>query len=218
MAMFSTGCEKECGCAGGVISPKEVTQEDGGEQADDVAWVKPFEKKDQWQLFPEGCDVEWGEDDVLVQFHSELGGVIWKGEPLKPPYEMEFEARRVDGVDFFCGLTFPVKKDELASLILGGWGGTVVGISCINGHDASSPENETSQVMKFEDGQWYKLRLVVGADNLTLHMDGKKIMDVDFEGKDFSLRPGPIEEFAPLSFSTYQTDGQIRGLKWRELK
>ena len=36
-------------------------------------------------------------------------------------YELRLEAKRVEGGDFFCGLTFPVGK-EYCTLILGGWG------------------------------------------------------------------------------------------------
>ena len=70
---------------------------------------------------------------------------------------------RVEGSDFFVGLTFPV-RDSHASLIVGGWAGSVVGISSIDGRDAS--ENETTEVMKFKNGQWYKFRLRVRADRL----------------------------------------------------
>ena len=35
-------------------------------------------------------------------------------------YEVEFEAQRVMGTDFFVGYTFPV-GDSACSLILGGW-------------------------------------------------------------------------------------------------
>lgn len=40
--------------------------------------------------------------------------------------------------EFFCGLTVPVRTGtECVSLIVGGWGGSLVGISSIDGLDAS---------------------------------------------------------------------------------
>jgi len=78
----------------------------------------------------------------------ELNGVNWTGELPKEPYEIRFEARRVQGNDFFCGLTFPVKESH-ATLVLGGWGGALVGISSLDNLDAS--ENETGDVYVFED-------------------------------------------------------------------
>ena len=62
------------------------------------------------------------------------------------------------GIDFFCGLTFPVKED-FCSFIVGGWAGAVVGLSTIDGLDAS--ENETTKLMRFEKDEWYKIKLRV---------------------------------------------------------
>lgn len=56
-------------------------------------------------------------------------------------YELSLEAMRVDGSDFFCGLTFPVGSN-FCSFIVGGWGGGVVGLSSLNSEDAS--QNETT--------------------------------------------------------------------------
>ena len=39
-----------------------------------------------------------------------------------------FEAQRVQGNDFFATTTFRVGKDPL-TFVVGGWGGTVVGLS-----------------------------------------------------------------------------------------
>ena len=50
----------------------------------------------------------------------------------KSNYEIRLEAKRTDGNDFFCGLTFPV-QEGFATLIVGGWGGGVTGISNIDG-------------------------------------------------------------------------------------
>ena len=66
-------------------------------------------------------------------------------------YEVKLEARREEGSDFFCRLTFPV-NDSFCALILGGWGGTVVGLSTIDGLDAS--EKETSRLMNFDLNKW----------------------------------------------------------------
>ncbi|MEZ6113002.1 MAG: hypothetical protein R3C99_18620 [Pirellulaceae bacterium] len=60
----------------------------------------------------------------------------------KTNYELSLEAKRLDGTDFFCGLTFPV-GDTHCSFIVGGWAGGVVGLSSIDGLDAS--ENQTTK-------------------------------------------------------------------------
>ena len=91
------------------------------------------------------------EDGKLMLTHGEsLTGVTWQGEPhLRMNYEIELDAQRVDGSDFFCGLTFPVNK-SCASLIIGGWGGALCGISNIDDNDAA---NETTRIREFTNGK-----------------------------------------------------------------
>ena len=89
--------------------------------------------------------------------------------------EVELEAMRVEGSDFFCGLTFPI-KDEFCSLIVGGWGGGVVGLSSVDGSDAS--ENETTGYREFEKGKWYPIKLRVTDQRITAWIDGKEEVDL----------------------------------------
>src|SRR5687768_12695971 len=39
----------------------------------------------------------------------ELSAAKWTGEPLPRTFKIMLEARRTDGTDFFCGLTFPAR-------------------------------------------------------------------------------------------------------------
>jgi len=73
-----------------------------------------------------------------------LTGITWTGEFPKSGYEIRFEAARLEGNDFFAGITFPV-KDSFCSWINGGWGGTVVGLSSLDGDDASENDTSTSR-------------------------------------------------------------------------
>ena len=70
-----------------------------------------------------------------------MAGIVLENPNIPLPtgdYEIELEAMIVDGNDFFCGLTFPVPaQGSHCTLIVGGWGGTVVGLSNVNGMDAS---------------------------------------------------------------------------------
>ncbi|MGD9858061.1 MAG: DUF1080 domain-containing protein [Planctomycetaceae bacterium] len=162
-----------------------------------------------------------GEGEVLVEdgalvidMGNPLTGVTWTGQPLpKVNYEVELEARRMAGSDFFCALTFPVAESH-ASLVLGGWGGTVIGISSINGYDAS--ENETSDYYKFEKNQWYKIRLQVTQTHLRAWINDKQIADVEHPRREMSVRI-EVEPSKPFGISTYQTQGAIRNLRLRTL-
>ena len=89
---------------------------------------------------------------LVLESGNDLTGITWAGADLPTSnYELTLQAMRAGGSDFFAGITFPVDK-SFCSLILGGWGGNVVGLSSINDLDAS--ENSTSQSMVFEKERW----------------------------------------------------------------
>src|ERR1039458_8713934 len=91
---------------------------------------------------------------INIGMGAELSGINWTNGTLpKTDYEISLEAIKVDGGDFFCGLTFPV-ADSSCSLIIGGWGGGVIGLSSLDGNDAS--ENETTRSKALETGHWYQ--------------------------------------------------------------
>jgi hypothetical protein len=143
----------------------------------------------------------------------DLSGVTWQGKFPHSEFEIELEARRVDGTDFFCGLTFPVGDDH-CSLILGGWGGGVVGLSSIDGHDAAN--NDTTQVMAFDQNRWYAVRVRVTDDAIVCFLDGKQIIEQPRADHVISVRDEVIPS-QPLGLATYSTTADIRGLRWRPL-
>ena len=71
---------------------------------------------------------------VMDKGKSMTGCVYTRKDFPKSDYEVTFEGKKVEGNDFFCTTTFPV-GDSFCSLVVGGWGGGVVGISSINGAD-----------------------------------------------------------------------------------
>src|SRR4029079_796824 len=90
-------------------------------------------------------EVSVDEGRIGVRSGATLSGVTWSGGELPHSnFEIELDAMKLDGSDFFLGLTFPYKK-ECASLILGGWGGGIIGISSVNGEDAANNETMTSR-------------------------------------------------------------------------
>lgn len=165
-----------------------------------------------------------GDGKVYVKdgaVHMEAGamctGFTYAGDPNKLPredYELELEAMRVEGVDFFCGLTFPVGGDYI-SLILDGWGGSVTGLSCINGYDAS--DNETTQDVDFKNNRWYFVRVRVTAAHITCWVDDEQIIQVAREGRAIGIRP-EVELSRPLGIATWQTHGAVRGIQIRKLR
>ena len=141
-------------------------------------------------------------------------GTEKKIEIPKTNYEISLEAMKIKGDDFMCGLTFPV-GDSHASLILGGWGGMVVGISSIDKLDAS--ENSTTKYMPFPKDRWFKIRLRVTPAKLEAWLDGEQIVDQEIAGKKISLRAGEIDLSVPLGISTFQTTSAFRNIRLRTL-
>jgi hypothetical protein len=141
-----------------------------------------------------------------------LSGVTWirGGELPRTNYELSLEAMRVDGADFFCGLTFPVGK-AACTFVVGGWSGMVVGISSIDDADAS--ENETTTGMEFADKRWYRIRVRVTDRKIEAWIDREQKVDVEWPGKKIALRPGDIQQSLPLGIASYMTTAAVRNIR-----
>jgi hypothetical protein len=128
-------------------------------------------------------------------------------------YEVSLEAKRVDGSDFFCGLTFPVGKDHCA-LIVGGWGGGVVGLSNINSEDAS--QNETTKYMNFANNKWFRIRVRVTPGKIQAWIDDDQVLDLDTAEKVIGLRI-ETESCIPLGLATWNTAAAWRNIQVKRL-
>jgi hypothetical protein len=170
----------------------------------------------QWKptLFGGEGEVRVEEGQIVLPMGNDMTGITWTGRFPRTDYEIELEAVRRGGHDFFCGLTFPVGEDP-CSLILGGWGGAVTGLSSIDGRDAS--DNSTARIISYKEGQWYRIRLRVTARKIEAWLDQEKIVDQDLEGHKISIRP-EVELSRPLGISTWRTEGALRNLSYRRLK
>ena len=187
-----------------------------GSRAEDAAdWRPLFDGQGlgQWKPTPFGGEGEVTADDgvLRIAMGADLSGVTWKGEFPRQNFELAVEARRVEGSDFFCGLTFPV-ADSHCSLILGGWGGGVVGLSCIDGEDAAN--NATTKVMSFTEGRWYAVRVKVTPDRITCFLDDEQIVDQPLADCRISVREEVVPS-QPLGIATYATTAELRNIRWR---
>jgi hypothetical protein len=142
-----------------------------------------------------------------------MTGVTWTNPVIKMDYEIELMAMRVDGSDFFCGLTFPVGEDP-CSLIVGGWGGGVVGLSSLDGEDAAN--NETTKYITFENGKWYHIRLRVQLTKIQAWIDDDQVVNADIKDRKISIRL-EVEASKPLGIATYSTTGAIKDIRIRKL-
>src|SRR5262245_27371660 len=156
-------------------------------------------------------EVNLESDSVILNMGNPFTGISYTNDFPKMNYEIAFDAMRVMGSDFFCGLTVPV-EDSWCSLIVGGWGGSLVGISSLNGMDAS--ENETTKFVSFDTGKWYRIRMRVTEGRIETWIDNEKKIDVDTSEKKISLRPGEIELSKPFGIAAWQTSSALREIKW----
>ena len=128
-------------------------------------------------------------------------------------YSLTFEAKRTSGNDFFAAATFPVGP-SFVTLVNGGWGGSVTGLSLING--ASASENETNHFFKYQNDVGYSLEIPVTARVLRTLIDGVEVFAFDHEDAQLKTR---IETRAnePLGFASYRSSSLIRKAQVRPL-
>ena len=191
------------------------------------AAVAPFEGEGWQPLFDGRTLTGWketkfsghGETEthdglILLKMGDPFTGISLTNDFPTMNYEIALDAARVSGADFFCGMTVPV-NDSFCSLIVGGWGGALVGISSFDGMDAS--ENETSKYVTFQQSHWYRIRMRVTHDRIEGWIDAEKLIDVVTTGKRISLRPGEIEESKPFGIASWQTTAALRQIKLRRV-
>ena len=170
-----------------------------------------------WERTPFGgegaVEVENGQI-ILKTGAGDLTGITWTGRELPTTnYELALQAMRIEGGDFFAGITFPV-AESFCSLILGGWGGTVVGLSSINGRDAS--ENDTTQSIVFERGRWYDVRIRGTPSKIEAWLDGKQVVDQNIVGQKIYTRI-EVEPSQPLGIAAWRTKSAIKEIRLRPL-
>jgi Domain of Unknown Function (DUF1080) len=151
---------------------------------------------------------------IILEPGRNITGINWTGSALPTTnYELALQAMRVEGSDFFAGITFPV-DESFCSLILGGWGGSVVGLSSINGMDAS--ENDTSQSVEFENGRWYAVRIRVTPAKIEAWLDDRQIITQELKEHKIDTRL-EMELSKPLGIASYKTRAALRDIRLKRL-
>ncbi|MCH2210627.1 MAG: DUF1080 domain-containing protein [Fuerstiella sp.] len=182
-------------------------------------WKPLFSGKDlkDWKVtnFGGEGEVEVGpRGELIIHRGVDLSGITSRRKDLPTTnYEVEFEAQRAKGTDFFVGYTFPV-GDSACSLVLGGWGGGVCGISSLDFMDAS--DNETTSYRDFTRGKWYKVRVRVTDSHVKAWLGKWNIADVERALYKIDVR-FEMEISKPMGFATYQTVAKVRNARIRTL-
>jgi hypothetical protein len=143
-----------------------------------------------------------------------MTGLTYDGKDFpKMNYEVSLESKRVDGRDFFCTTTFPV-GDSFCSFVVGGWGGSVTGLSSIDGIDAS--ENQTGQGIEYKNDQWYKIRIRVTDKRVETWIDKEQTVDLDTSDVKLGIRI-ECNVSTPFGIASYDTVGAVKDIKVRNL-
>jgi hypothetical protein len=195
-----------------------LTADDQKPAAKQTEWKSLFdgETLTNWKQSNFGGEGEVEVDDgvIVMRQGSDITGITWTGDKLpQMNYEVSIMAKRIDGNDFFCGLTFEVNEDP-CSLIIGGWGGGLVGISSLNGLDAAN--NETARFESFDRKKWYNIRLRVTEIGLMAWIDDKQVVSVATKGKKISIR-SEVEASRPFGISCFATTAGLKDIKVRKL-
>jgi hypothetical protein len=153
-------------------------------------------------------------DGAIVMDPGEsMTAVVWTGKPPRTNYELTLDGTRLEGGDFFATTTFPV-GDSFCSLVMGGWGGSVVGLSNVDHADAS--ENSTSTSREFKDKTWYHIRIRVTDARIDAWIDGKQVIQKGRKGHVFDLRM-ECDPCRPLGICTWDTKGAVKNIRLREV-
>jgi hypothetical protein len=195
------------GCGPGETSGKraEIMQEK------DSTYLFDGQTLDGWEITnfgPQGPVYVSG-GNIILGMGDGCTGITWKGDFPSQNYMVTLDAMRKDGNDFFCGMTFPVGKDP-CTLIVGGWGGMVVGLSSINSMDAS--ENETMTLKKFENGRWYRITLRVTEQAIEAWIDNEKVVDFTIGDNILSIRP-EVELSKPFGIASWRTTAAVKNIR-----
>jgi hypothetical protein len=164
--------------------------------------------------FSKPGEVKVEDGAILLKTGRPMAGITTSRRDLPTmDYELKYTAQRLDGSDFFAAATFPVGSSFI-TLVNGGWGGNVTGLSSLDGADAS--ENDSSTYFKYQNGKWYKFRVRVTGKKIRCWIDEKEVVTVDYEGRKVSTRL-ETRTNQPLGFATWESTGALRGIEVRKL-
>jgi len=165
----------------------------------------------EWTVadFAGSTDVHVLDKALIIECGNEMTGVRWSGQAPEGDYEITLEAMRLSGNDFFCGLTAPW-RDTAFSLVVGGWGGTCIGISSLDWADAYN--NETAKFRGLLSHRWYPIKLRVTGGRIQAWVDNEQLVDVDVSNREVDIR-WEMAPTKPLGIATWRTTGAIRNFK-----
>ncbi|MDD4227446.1 MAG: DUF1080 domain-containing protein [Mariniphaga sp.] len=193
------------------------TQKNSQPFSGEKGWISMFNGKslEGWKITGFGTEgpVNISDGTIVLGMGDGCTGITWNGDFPKMNYEVSLDANKQSGNDFFCGMTFPA-GDSFCSLIVGGWGGPVVGLSNIDGLDAS--ENETRMLKKFEPNTWYNIRLKVTPGKIEAWIDNEQTVNFSTNNRKLTIRP-EVELSKPFGICSWITTAGLKNIQFKQL-
>jgi hypothetical protein len=219
-SLFSGCVSKTSSSASPILPAPKIAQTDPEQESRDLpAATLSLEGKtlSGWKKTDFGGrgEISVTNEVIKIGMGAELSGINWTNAAVLPKinYEIELDAMKLEGSDFFCGLTIPF-SNSFCTFVVGGWGGGIVGISSVNGADAS--ENDTTRNLYFERNRWYHIRVQVTPQKIVAWIDQDKVVDLEIDGRKISMRGGDIERSVPLGIATWQTSAGIKNIRLKK--
>ncbi|MBM3957081.1 MAG: DUF1080 domain-containing protein, partial [Gemmatimonadetes bacterium] len=215
--------------------PKRVQRP--GEKAD----LFDGQTLDGWRILDEGPfrghgPVRVEEGRIVLGHGASRTGIAWMGESPTVDYEIAFETRceaaapRPDGglgllrliapgagnpggAECFCELSFPVGS-SLCTLSVGALGGTVFGLSSLEGRGAT--ENDTTRRVGLQPGQWHAVRVRVTEPKVEAWLGGEQVLDLARAGR--RLTPQADAPLGTLTLASARATSAVRNIQVRRLE
>jgi len=183
-------------------------------------WLSLFDGKSLkgWKVpdqddFAAHGKVEAKKGTIALGEGTPFTGMVWTGDFPKEDFEVSVDAMRTGGIDIFCGLTVPVGKSHV-TLVLGGWGDSVVGLSSVDDRNAS--DNETTKIMSFKNKKWYNVRMRVTKAKIEAWIDDKQVVDLKRKGHKFTIYE-ELRPIRPVGFFSWNTEAALKNIDMARL-
>ncbi len=164
--------------------------------------------------FYKAGEVKVEDGQIIMSKGVSMSGITSTRQDLpRTNYELSYEAMRLAGRDFFAAATFPI-GNSYVTLVNGGWGGGVTGLSSLDGMDAS--ENDSTRSFRYQDRTWYRFRVRVTEKMIRCLIDDKEILAIAHRDRRVATRI-ETRRNQPLGFATWESTGAVRHIEIRPL-
>jgi len=188
---------------------------------DAEGWISLFDGKtlNGWRVveaFPgrgKGGRAQVENGQIVLQAGEPMTGVACVADLPAMDYEIALDAMRREGRQDFASIVFPLGRSRCVLYVGRGDGGAVE-LGSVDGVDR---DNQTTKHARFEQGQWYRVRLRVTEGRIEVWIGDQKTINFPTGGHSLAARP-PVAPLEPFGVYSYRTTSALRNIRLRRLK